>query len=235
MIATGHATREGTAADNADACKVHRLAIGTVAAAVVDGIGHGPHTSRTAPLLAEVAARITARRHGTAGLLTAGELIADAGPDDDEANAVAVTARLRPGDDVTRIAWVGDSRAYGWNGTELRRYTNDHTVGEQLRSNGAPWDLAKEHDNWLKNALSIATVGTVYEVTIPDRLVLLTSDGVHDQVGHEQLEALVREHGCDPQALAEALVAAAEADEEGYRDDATAVVIVNDSAFPEER
>ncbi|MFD4750971.1 hypothetical protein ACFWOS_36575 [Streptomyces rubiginosohelvolus] len=39
------------------------------------------------------------------------------------------------------------------------------------------------------------------------------------------LTALVRTHTVDPQALADTLVAAAQADAEGYRDDATAIVI----------
>lgn len=224
-ITTGVATREGTALDNADSARVYVLADGTVGAAVVDGIGHGPHTSRTAPLLAEVAARIGAQRGPLVGLLTAGQLVADRGADGEEANAVAVAAVRHPDEEDTVIAWVGDCRAYGWDGTALARYTDDHTVGAQLRANGVALELAREHDNWLKTALSRATVGTVYSVTIPDVVVLLTSDGVHDQIEHAVLETLVREHAGDPQALAGALVAAAQPNADGYRDDATAIVI----------
>ncbi|MDJ0386279.1 SpoIIE family protein phosphatase [Streptomyces sp. G-G2] len=60
------------------------------------------------------------------------------------------------------------------------------------------------------------------------RMVILTSDGVHDQIDPTVLEALVQAHQTDAQALAEALVAAAEdglEDGQPYRDDATAVVI----------
>lgn len=225
-IITGLATREGTAADNADAARVYVLASGTVGAAVIDGIGHGPHTSRTAPLLAETAARISARRDPLAGLLTASELIADRGEDGKEADAVAVAVRVRPGDDIAVVTWTGDARAYGWDGERLELYTDDHTVGKQLRANGVSLDIAREHDNWLRTSLARATVGTVYTAGIRDRVVILTSDGVHDQVPEERFEELVRDHADDPGALAEALVAAAEENEEGYRDDATAVVIV---------
>ena len=45
-------------------------------------------------------------------------------------------------------------------------------------------------------------------------------------VADDQLEDLVREHAADPQALADALVAGASADEAGYRDDATAIVLL---------
>ncbi|MFE9906431.1 PP2C family protein-serine/threonine phosphatase [Streptomyces achromogenes] len=232
MIRTGLATREGTAKDNADAAKVHVLADGTVGAAVVDGIGHGPRTSATVPLLAETAARIAARRGPLAGLLTAGELIADPGPTDEEADAVAVAARVLSGDTGATVSWTGDCRAYGWDGTRLTLYTTDHTVGAQLRANGAPWELAKQHDNWLRTSLSRATVGTVYTVTMDDPLLILTTDGVHDQVPPRvletvvrTLETVVRTLETDPQGLADALVAEARGRGSGYRDDATAVVL----------
>ncbi|MFI0166746.1 SpoIIE family protein phosphatase [Streptomyces sp. NPDC017095] len=229
MIITGLATREGTAADNADAATVHVLADGTVGAAVIDGIGHGPRTSATAPLLAAVAARISARRGPLAGLLTAAELIAEPGADDDEADAVAVAARVIPGDDITVINWTGDARAYGWNGQRLELYTDDHTVGAQLRANGVALEIAREHDNWLRTSLARATIGTVYTAGVRDQLLILTTDGVHDQVKPEVMKTLVRELEDNPQALAEALVAAAR-ETDGYRDDATAVVIAHPSA-----
>ncbi len=224
-ITTGLATREGTAQDNADAAKVYVLADGTVGAAVIDGIGHGPHTSRTAPLLAETAARISARRGPLGGLLSASELIADRGADGEEADAVAVAVRVRPDDRVAVVNWTGDARAYGWDGTRLELYTDDHTVGKQLRANGVALEIAREHDNWLRTSLARATIGTVYTAGIRDRMIILTSDGIHDQVPADTLEDLVREHQANPQALADALVAAAQPDQDGYRDDATAVVV----------
>ncbi|MFE7128941.1 PP2C family protein-serine/threonine phosphatase [Streptomyces sp. NPDC057617] len=229
-IRTGIATREGTAEDNADAGRVYVLADGTVGAAVIDGIGHGPHTSRTAPLLAETAARISARRGPLAGLLTASELIADPGADGEEADAVAVAAQVRPDDDVLAVNWTGDARAYGWDGSTLTLYTDDHTVGEQLRANGVALDIARQHDNWLRTSLARASIGTVYTAGIRDRLVILTSDGVHDQVPHTELEALVQAHQGAPQALADAIVTAAQPNSKGYRDDATVIVIVHESA-----
>ncbi|MFI2311514.1 hypothetical protein AMK17_12685 [Streptomyces sp. CB00072] len=228
MIRTGFATREGTALDNADAGKVYVLSDGTVGAAVIDGIGHGPHTSRTAPLLAETAARISARRGPLAGLLTASELIADAGADGEEADAVAVAVRVRPGDDIAVVNWTGDARAYGWDGKRLELYTDDHTVGAQLRSNGVALEITREHDNWLRTSLARATIGTVYTAGIKDPLIILTSDGIPDHTPLDVMTSLIHAHAADPQALADALVAAAQADSEGYRDDATAIVIAVD-------
>lgn len=223
MITTGTATREGTALDNADSGRVYRLDDGTVGAAVVDGIGHGPRTSATAPLLAETAARYTAHRGALPGILGAGLLVADRGPDGDEADAVAVTAIVdRAG---TRVAWVGDCRAYGWNGPHLTLYTTDQTMGQWVRQFGPPVEIAETYDDWVRVSLHSATVATTREIDVPDPLIVLTSDGVHDQIAADVLEALVREHQDAPQALAEALVTAAQPNGKGYRDDATAVVI----------
>ncbi|NEB95466.1 SpoIIE family protein phosphatase [Streptomyces bauhiniae] len=223
MIRTGTATREGTAQDNADAAKVYRLADGTVGAAVVDGIGHGPYTSSTSPLLAETAARCTAHRGALPGILSAGLLVADRGPDGDEADAVAVTALA---DDAgVRVAWVGDCRAYGWDGSRLTLYSTDQTMGQWVRMYGPPVEIAEQYDQWVRVSLHSATVATTREIEVTDPLIILTSDGVHDQTDPVALESLVREHEADPQALADALVNAAQPDADGYRDDATAIVI----------
>ncbi|WP_327230826.1 hypothetical protein [Streptomyces murinus] len=223
MITSGVATREGTALDNADAAKVYVLADGTVGAAVVDGIGHGPRTSATAPLLAETAARYTAHRGALPGILGAGLLVADRGPDGEEADAVAVTALADEAG--TRVAWVGDCRAYGWNGDRLTLYTSDQTMGQWVRLYGPPVEIAEQYDHWVRVSLHSATVASTREIEVSDPLVILTSDGVHDQIDPAVLEQLVADHHEDPQRLAEALVAAAQEDELGYRDDATVVVL----------
>ncbi|MFE9662142.1 hypothetical protein [Streptomyces sp. NPDC005955] len=225
MIRTGYATREGTALDNADSASVYVLSDGTVGAAVIDGIGHGPHTSRTAPLLAETAARYSAHRGPLPGLLAAALLVADEGPDGEEADAVAVAARV----DATgsHVAWVGDCRAYGWNGQTLTLHTTDHTMGEWVRTrlDGPPIEISRPYDSWVRLSLSTATVATTHETDIPDPVLILVSDGVHDQVPADTLTALARAHADDPQTLATALVTAATTDHTGYRDDATAIVL----------
>ncbi|MEV7723038.1 hypothetical protein [Streptomyces sp. NPDC088184] len=223
-IATASSTRTGTENDNADAAATYTAAAGVVGAAVIDGIGHSHGTSTLAPVLAEAAARTAATRGPLAGLLTAAQLVSDPGPDGTTPNAVGVVATTYP-DGETGIAWVGDCDAYGWNGSTLTRYTTPHTVGEQLRYNGAPWEIADTHDNWVRATLADAVVATVAQVNIPDPVVLLLSDGVHDQIPHHDFAELILEHSADPQALATALVTAASANADGYRDDATAIVI----------
>jgi PPM family protein phosphatase len=176
------ASRRGTRRSNCDAAAVFTSNAGTLAAALVDGTGNTPHIASVARLCAETAARVGAQRGPLAGILSASLLVADPA---EEANGVAVCAVAYSDGGPVEVTWVGDCRAYGWAGTTLRRYTTDHTVGEQLRRNGAALELAAEHDNWITTSLAHAVVATVYQVQVDASLVLLTSDGVHDQVGHE--------------------------------------------------
>lgn len=225
---TATASREGTSGPCADAAAVYRTADGTTAAAIVDGIGHAPGTVRLMPVLAEVAARIAARIDGRSGIVTAGQLVASDGTGDEpEPDGPAVVAAVRPDGRVV-VHWIGDCRAYAWDDAALVQVTTDHTMGECLRRNsGRSLPEYAAHDNWVLATLSRALPTTIGEAALPDpRLVVLTSDGVHDQVPHSVMEGLVRAHETDPQALAAALVAAAGERPSGRRDDATAVVLV---------
>lgn len=226
MIITGQATRPGTTTPSGDAAAIHRQADGTVAVSVIDGIGHSPRVAAVAHMLAEVAARAAARRGPLAGLLTATELVADPGAaDEPEPDAVAVVAVAEPGDDRVRIAWVGDARAYALEDGRLRPLTVDHNLAEQLAMCGYAGEVTRRAAQWVRTSVATAAVATVSEAWTTSALVLLASDGVHDQIEPAMLEALVRAHAGDPQALAHAIVNAAQPDETGYRDDATAVVL----------
>ncbi|MFI5987002.1 PP2C family protein-serine/threonine phosphatase [Streptomyces sp. NPDC051555] len=157
-------------------------------------------------------------------------LISDPGPGRDirEApDAVGVVAQIRQGKG-TWVCWQGDCRAYGWDpdaGT-LTRYTTDHNATSYLLQYGVEPEIAERYSSRLHIALADATPATVHQTLVPaGHLVILTSDGVHDQVDPLVMEVLVRENQHTPQNLAEALVAAAQPDEKGYRDDATALVL----------
>ncbi|MFC6080880.1 PP2C family protein-serine/threonine phosphatase [Sphaerisporangium aureirubrum] len=225
QLQVASASRRGIHSHNGDAAATHRVP-GTevVGAAVVDGIGNSPDVAEFAWLAAQVAARVGARTTATLGILAAAELNAAPAASDIETDGVAVVAVAEPGS--TSIAWTGDCRAYGWTGEKLELRTTDDTIGEYLRAHGVPVDVAAQHDDRLRTSLGRSTVATVHFVVIEDRLVVLTSDGVHDSVPHEALEVLVLTHQDDPQALADAIVEAACENGKGYRDDATAVVML---------
>ena len=225
-VSVATASRKGTRPYYCDATARWTASDLTTAAALIDGIGNSEQIADTMAMLAKVAAMMAAQNRGMAALMTCHQLIADPGVGvDPTPDGVAVVAVSEPSED-TVVHYVGDARAYGWNGRRLRQYTTDHTVAQQLVVNGAPWEIASDHSNWLRTSLSKAVVATIYSVEIPHgELVLLTSDGVHDALPHEQLEELFREHGDNHQALVDALVAAPQDDADGYRDDATALLL----------
>jgi PPM family protein phosphatase len=224
-ITTAVASRQGTRAYYSDAPVVHRLPHSeVVAAAIVDGIGSSAEVAEFAQLAAQVAARVGARKTARLGVLAAAELVEAPGGTDIEPDGVAVLAVLAP-DGVVSVAWTGDSRAYAWRDGELVQLTGDMTIGTYLRSNGFPLPDDAPHDNWLATSLGRSSVATVHHIRSETDLLVLTSDGVHKQTAHERMAEIVAAHADHPQALADELVAAAGTDADGYRDDATAVVL----------
>jgi hypothetical protein len=230
-VSVAMATRQGTAGDIADAVATFTAADLTTAAAVVDCIGHTPQAQALAPVLAEVAARTGAVRGALAGLLNAALLVADPGADEDTPDAVAVVAVAAPGADTT-VVWCGDCRAYGWKGTRLQLYSNDHTGSQQLEHvDGVPLKVADPDELWLRVSLSRATPATAYEAVIPaGEQVILTSNGIHERLPHQELETLVGAHHSNPQPLADMIVAAARHDDDGHRDDASVVILTGAGA-----
>ncbi|WP_405674862.1 SpoIIE family protein phosphatase [Streptomyces sp. NBC_01511] len=229
-ITTATASRRGTRERNCDGAAIHYVPDSlVVAAALIDGIGNSAEVAEFARLAAEVAARVGARRTATIGILAAAELISAPAAAVVEPDGVAVLAIAEPYGH-TAIAWTGDSRAYGWDGDTLTQRTTDMTVGEYLRHNGGgPIELlAKAHDNWIRSSLGRSSIATVHAAACADPLILLTTDGVHDQLPQAELEALVREHQDAPATLADAIVNTVQPKPSGYRDDATVIVLAAD-------
>ncbi|MEU8760915.1 hypothetical protein [Streptomyces sp. NPDC048659] len=240
-VTTAVATRRGTRPRNADSAVVHRLP-GTpmVAAALVDGIGNTAAAVEFSYVAAQVAARVGARKGPLLGILAAAEMAA-APPGARVEDGVAVVAVSSAESGITQIAWTGDARIYGWTGTELVQRSTDQTMGTWLRNwGGTAVTLHRDDrpdetvtteaaalvlDDLARAALGRCSIATVPLAFITDGLVILTSDGAHTQTTHDVMKRLVREHAGEPQALADAITAAARPDSDGYRDDATVVVI----------
>ncbi|GGZ44659.1 hypothetical protein GCM10010387_43670 [Streptomyces inusitatus] len=245
------ATRRGTRTYNCDAGEIYRLpGTGIVAAAIVDGIGNNPSVARFSRNAAYAIARTAARRTPLLGILAAAGMAtappgARAGED-----GVAAVAVAHPGRS-TVIAWTGDSRVYSLptDGDRLIQRSTDQTMGEWMRNWGdnqfsidlvtfRPEDgpartmpmaeAAVLLDDVPRSTLAHCSMDTVLMLMVSDPLVVITSDGVHTQLPHGELERLAREYADRPQKLADAIVAAVLADPvTGYRDDATAIVIAN--------
>ncbi|MDX8146424.1 hypothetical protein SK854_30220 [Lentzea sp. BCCO 10_0061] len=224
-VTVGIATDIGDRSHNCDAAAVHSTA-STTAAAIIDGIGSTPEVERTAGLLAEVSARVAARRGPVAGLLAAHELISGPGPETPKPNAVGAVAVVYPSDRATVIAHVGDCRVYSLTSDVLTQHTADHTVGELLRMVGVNEHHAELHDNWVRTSIANAIVASIPVVDVVADLVILTSDGVHKVLTNDEIADVAIALAYDPQKLAHALVAAAlSVPSTSERDNTTALVL----------
>ncbi|QQQ74633.1 hypothetical protein IOD16_26225 [Saccharothrix sp. 6-C] len=221
-VQVGAATSRGPSRPlNADA-HAHHAYRDTFAAAVVDGTGSTPEVVDFAHVAASVAARVAARGTPVLGVVAASAPYADHDDDDSpEPNGAIVVASVRSGG-YWRIAHAGDSSAYGLkdDGT-LRRFTTPHTLGEEMRGQGATDAEAAAHDHKLRHNLGRVPLYGVEGFEAVARLLVLASDGL--KLPHEEFRGLLLDHGDDPQRCAEELVAAARA--HGSRDDVTALVI----------
>lgn len=159
----------------------------------------------------------------------------------------------KSGDPHCMVASVGDSRAYLWRDNQLAMLTIDHSSGltgmtdagkmrqqsrlaEVTSDRELGLDLARAFYN--RNAIT-QVLGGGYnsnDVCIKDLLLqagdslILTTDGVHDNLTSSEMTRLIGSVADDPDRTPEALVAAAIARsrEGGFRskpDDMTAVVV----------
>ncbi|MBT8440638.1 MAG: Stp1/IreP family PP2C-type Ser/Thr phosphatase [Gammaproteobacteria bacterium] len=114
------------------------------------------------------------------------------------------------------VEWVGDSRAYLWNGNHLKRISRDHSFVQQLIDQGQI--SSKEASSHPKKNLITQALGVVdLETVVVDRVdgqfnrndrILLCSDGLTDEVPDDQIESILRENSSEQDAVNNLLEAA---------------------------
>ena len=127
------------------------------------------------------------------------------------------------------IVWVGDSRAYLWNGTSLVQLTQDHTHVQRLVDQGAITEeeafshpLANVLDQAIGlNGGQLAVDQCTGKLLTGERL-LLCSDGLSGEVPHQEIESAFNEN-LDDHSTTENLINAALA--HGGADNITAIVV----------
>lgn len=129
------------------------------------------------------------------------------------------------------IGWVGDSRAYLWDGS-LRRLTTDHSYVQLLLDAGViGQDELARHPmrNVISQALGVGgrdgatvSVATVAGELAEGQGLLLCSDGLHGELNDEQIASIVKSSAA-AQAQAEKLIAAALA--AGGKDNVTVILL----------
>ncbi len=113
------------------------------------------------------------------------------------------------------IGHVGDSRAYRIRDGVLEQLTPDHSlVGELVRAGRLSTEEAEQHPHRSVITRAVGTEPTVEVETLTDTpspgdLYLVCSDGLTDIVRDDQIAELIAAADNDPDAAAEALVAAA--------------------------
>jgi len=128
------------------------------------------------------------------------------------------------------LAWVGDSRAYLWNG-RLRQVSSDHSYVQELIDQGqlTP-DQARSHPyrNVVTKALGVTepdklAIETVTGELRPGMALLLCSDGLTEEVDDAMIAAALAQKDVSAQECVDHLVAAAL--DGGGSDNVTAVLL----------
>ncbi|MEP4146280.1 MAG: protein phosphatase 2C domain-containing protein [Halioglobus sp.] len=128
------------------------------------------------------------------------------------------------------VAWVGDSRAYLFDGESLKQITRDHNpVSEMLARGAITIEQAANHPE--RNVLSQSLGVSDTIIVSPDRIrgevhkgqqILLCSDGLTDELSDGEIEKILSAEK-SPQDQVKALIQGAL--DSGGRDNVTVVVV----------
>ncbi|NOY68167.1 MAG: serine/threonine-protein phosphatase [Deltaproteobacteria bacterium] len=99
-----------------------------------------------------------------------------------------------------KIAWVGDCRAYLWDGISLKQLTRDHSYVQYLVDEGIipPEEIdSHAHQNFIMQALGATELEDVDVGYIDDTLyrgeqILLCSDGLNKEIDDDGIAAILR-------------------------------------------
>ncbi|HET8743916.1 MAG TPA: Stp1/IreP family PP2C-type Ser/Thr phosphatase [Gaiella sp.] len=203
--------------------------------AIADGMGGAQAGEVASQLAAAAFEEGAAGIHGEDGIATvvrdANARIFERAVHDPAVAGMGTTATVAVVDEsaaTVTIAHVGDSRAYLYRDDVLAQVTTDHSlVGELVRSGRLTEDEAAVHPHRSVITRALGTdadveVDTLTLDVVAGDLVLLCSDGLSAMLRDEEIARVLRSSGGEPQAAAEALVAAANA--AGGEDNVTVVL-----------
>jgi protein phosphatase len=217
------ASDQGPRKINADAVATHTdSTTGRMAFVVADGIGDHLLAARAARLAAETAAVAAGRYGAYDGVLCAQrELLRQF--DQTIADAVLVVAVLPATgtpEKIVDIAWVGDCRAYRWNGHVLHQITTDHTVAQLWRTQGLAPFPRLEHI--VTDSVRTAQPSDIGRASAGPGRLLLSTDGVHKALDLVRIKRILATSTAQDEA-ANTLIT--DARTLGSTDNATALVV----------
>ena len=146
-----------------------------------------------------------------------------------EAGMGSTAVLLRIDGNSYEIAWVGDSRAYLWDGSSLMQLTRDHSFVQQLLDSGAiTEEEAQDHPQ--RNVISQALGADMVEVRVDavkgklakgDK-ILLCSDGLTSELTDGEIAVMfTRNESCE--IISKCLVDAA--NKSGGSDNITLIIV----------
>ncbi|WP_159931175.1 PP2C family serine/threonine-protein phosphatase [Oceanicoccus sp. KOV_DT_Chl] len=230
MISIIGATHPGQREHNEDCFAVDTASgLGVVA----DGMGGYACGEVASELVKVTIERATAKGEDLVAAITQAHSAVTAAAAADESKAgmgsTAVAVKFSGLD--YHVAWVGDSRAYLWDGeSELKQISRDHSYVESLLSNGAiSYEEAINHPNrnLITQAVGVAAEGGLDVGSVRGRLaagqqLILCSDGLVDEVLDHDIAKLLAAAE-DPEEALNALIRAAVV--AGGHDNITVVIV----------
>jgi protein phosphatase len=197
--------------------------------AIADGMG-GARAGEVASALAASALEESSEAYVVELIQEANRRVHERASTDAETSGMGttITVALIENDGTVTVGHVGDSRAYLLRGARLEQLTDDHSlVAELVRRGELSPQAAEVHP---QRSVITRALGTDPDVDVDAFSVdvqagdvfLICSDGLSDMVDGEQIEAIMNTHRDDLDAIAKALVQAA--NRAGGEDNITAVL-----------
>jgi protein phosphatase len=136
------------------------------------------------------------------------------------------------------VAWVGDSRAYLWDG-KLKQLSHDHSIVQELLDNGliSPEEATNHpHRHIITQSLGYVNLQDVHVDHVAGQLlhgqkILLCSDGLNDEVSEEQISDIINSKDSES-AIVDDLISAALIN--GGNDNVTVLLISAPEDAPDE-
>ena len=185
---------------------------------VADGMG-GHEFGEVASALARdaVVREVSAGRSLTEAIRSADEdIIRQSRRRADSLPMGTTVVALRVVENRFELAWVGDSRAYLWNG-QLRQLSSDHSYVQELIDQGAitpEQARSHPHRNVVTQARGVTDPESLKVETISGELrpgfqILLCSDGLTEEVDDAAIAAALAQTEMSAQECVDSLVSAA--------------------------
>jgi protein phosphatase len=130
--------------------------------------------------------------------------------------------------DKNFLVHIGNTRVYALQGKYLKQLTSDHTIYNRLLKMGRIDDANQSSKNEITNCFGGGNVSLLDSINISEMqefgTLLLTSDGVHDYIGIDDLERLLSVEELGVQTCNNIIQAAISA---GSKDDISVVIVQN--------